>query len=212
MSTIEIFLVEDDVSVGQSIQAIVRSTGRDAKVFGTAEAFLETSVPDRRVGCLITDLRLPGISGLELITKLTESGSCLGTIAITGFADTPTTVDALQSGALTVLDKPFSDAQLCDAIDNALAYSKRCLETQERLGDIRQGMKSLSHQERQILEMLMEGTPNKAMAHRLNVSTRTIENRRKRVYQKMSANSVAELVRKVTELRLHDEDDRDIAS
>lgn len=195
MSTQEpiIFIVDDDHASRESVRALVASMGLATEDFPSAEEFLERYSPEMS-GCLVTDLRMHGMSGLELQQRIVQQGWLLPTIILTGCADVPATVELMQLGAVTVLEKPCREMTLWDAIRKALA-----LEQDQRVGrrkelEIRSRVQSLTAQEAQIMEMIVAGLPNKAIAIKLDISLRTVEGRRKEVFRKLSAKSVAELV------------------
>jgi two-component system, LuxR family, response regulator FixJ len=193
-----VFVIDDDESARKSICAIVQSIGLNAESFASAEVFLDKYVEGRN-GCLITDLRMPGMSGVELQEQLIQRKIFLPLIVLTAYARTPTTVRAIKAGAITVLDKPYVDDDLLDAVRAALAIDAD--ERIERLHrqEIRANLAKLTTMERKVLDMIVKGLPNKTIANELNVSLRTIENRRQEIYAKIQVNSTAELIRLVVE-------------
>ncbi len=203
MSTEEptVFVVDDDEGARTSVRALVRSMGIQVETFASAEAFLEAFVSNSP-GCLVTDVRMLGMSGIELQEKLAADGIMLPVIIITAHAETPLTVRAIKSGAVTVLEKPCRDYELYDAIRDALlqdtARRSQAAEHQAFL----QKVASLSPQERQVLDMMIEGAANKVIARRMDVSVRTVENRRQRIFEKTGTDSLAELIRLFVEAKL----------
>ncbi len=197
----QVFIVDDDSAMRRSLEAVVSSLGLHAQCFQSAEEFLETPEAHAGTGCLLADMRLPGMSGLELLDQLPLTSGCFETIIITAFAETELTVRAIRSGAMTVLEKPVRDHEICANIQLAIEKIQQKIKCLEETQDARRRFESLNDDEVQILEMLMAGKPNKAMASQLKVSTRTIENRRRQLYEKMNVQSVPELVRMVVELR-----------
>ena len=199
-----IYVVDHDSAARTSLVAAVASKGLDVRSFSTAEEFLATTDQDTNSLCVVADLRLPGISGLDLLEALQVRGVCFSAIIVSAFAETPLTVRALRLGAITVLDKPFVEHRLLESLEAALQQVHQRQQVHGQMEEIRRRLAGLTPQEDEILRMLMEGMPNKAMARRLNVSTRTIENRRRQLYQKMRTDSVPELVRMVVELNIRD--------
>ncbi len=195
-----VFIVDDDEDARTSVKALVRTMGVRAVTFASAEEFLEQFDPNMP-GCLVTDLRMLGMSGIELQEKLAGDGSQLPVIIITAHAETPITVRAVKSGAVTVLEKPCNDYELYDAIRDALAANARARRKTETQKLFQERFGSLSPQEKTVLDFMMEGVANKVIARRLDVSTRTVENRRQRIFEKTATHSLAELVRMVVEYR-----------
>ncbi len=195
-----VFIVDDEEQPRASVCALVRSMGLEAQSFGSAEAFLKVDDVERP-GCLVTDVRMFGMSGIELLEELAKRRSVLPVIVLTAYAHTPLTVRAMRAGAVTILDKPYHDDELWDAIRTALVKNKLLRQKRERRDEIQRRMASLTESEREVLELVVEGAPNKVIAGRLDVSVRTVENRRREVFNKMQAQSVAELVRLVMEAR-----------
>ncbi len=195
-----VFIVDDDEEVRKSVRALVRSMGIGAETFASAEAFLEHFDP-QQPGCLVTDVRMLGLSGIELQEQLVASGITLPVIIITAHAETPLTVRAVQKGALTVLEKPCRDYELYDAIRDALAQDARTRSQAAEHQAFLQKLNSLSPQERAVLDLMFEGLPNKVIARRMDVSVRTVENRRQRIFEKTDTDSLAELIRLVVESR-----------
>jgi two-component system response regulator FixJ len=195
-----VFIVDDDQGARESLYALASSMGVKAKAFGSAEEFL-SNYDSTQHGCLVTDLRMLGMSGMELQEKLSDDGIAIPVIIITAHAETSLTVRAVKQGAVNVLEKPCRDYELVDAIRDALAQ-----DTKRRLQDVKQKefrdrFETLSDDERQVLELMTEGAANKVIARRLDVSMRTVENRRQRVFAKTGAGSLAELIWLVVEMR-----------
>ena len=193
-----VFVVDDDERARESVCALVQSMGLDSVPFASAEEFLEQHTNDH-AGCLITDVRMLGISGLELHEKLNEMGSNLPVIVITAHATTAVTVQAMQGGAITLLDKPYREDELWSAIRKALALDAKNRVRNSHRQEIRQRRDQLSTSERDVLELVVSGKANKVIASRLDISTRTVENRRREIYRKMKADSVVDLVKMVIE-------------
>jgi two-component system, LuxR family, response regulator FixJ len=193
-----VFVVDDDQQARESVCALVSSMGVNAQAFSSAEEFLERYV-DGAPGCLVTDLRMLGISGIELLARLRQAKIFLPAIVLTAYARTPTTVQAIKAGAMTLLEKPYTDDDLWDAIRKALAEDAARRPEHQRRRAIQTRLDSLTDEERTVLKLVVAAKPNKAIAALLGVSVRTIENRRREMLAKMDAGSVAELVRMVVE-------------
>ncbi|MBC8356948.1 MAG: response regulator transcription factor [Planctomycetes bacterium] len=191
-----VFVVDDDAEALASVRALVTSMGLTCKPFSSAEEFLEFCDEGADLaGCLVTDVRMVGISGIELQEQLAQRHISIPVIVLTAFARTPLTVRAMHNGAVTMLDKPYDDDDLWDAIREGL---KR--DVVQREGDaakqaVQKQFESLTPSEREVLDLVVAGLPNKVIASRLDVSVRTVENRRREIFTKMHADSVADLVR-----------------
>jgi FixJ family two-component response regulator len=193
-----IYVVDDDELARGSVCALVASMGLESKSFSSAEDFLTFYTTDKP-GCLVTDIRMLGMSGLELQAQLSDMGSLLPVIVLTAFATTPVTVQAIQRGAITLLDKPYLDDDLWNAIRKALAQDARKRVEEAHRQAIRERINELTPSERAVLSFVVAGKPNKVIANRLDVSVRTVENRRSEIYTKLRADSVVDLVRMVIE-------------
>ncbi|MFV1963952.1 MAG: response regulator transcription factor [Pirellulaceae bacterium] len=193
-----VYVVDDDAGARDSISCLVRSAGCQVEQYASAEEFIEAFSPEHS-GCLVTDLRLRGMSGVALQEKLLAREIVLPTIIVTAYADTPMTVRAMRNGAVIVLDKPCRDQDLWDAIMEAFERDRQWREQRAKRCEIQERLAYLKQSERDVLDLMIAGVANKVIASRLNVSIRTVEVRRQNVYQKMRANSLAELVRLVLE-------------
>jgi len=189
-----VFVVDDDDLARKSVCALVQSMGVNAESFASAEEFLDQYV-EERAGCLVTDLRMLGMSGVELQENLARRGILLPVILLTAYARTPITVRAIQAGAITVLDKPCDDDDLWNAIRGALLQGEGEQAEHAQRQAIRTRLAQLAPQERQILDMTIAGAAIKAIAARLGVSERTVAGRRRKTLAKMQANSTADLIR-----------------
>jgi FixJ family two-component response regulator len=196
-----IFVVDDDEQARTSVCALVRSMGLPAEAFSSAEEFL-ASYREPRPGCLVVDVRMLGMSGLELQEELNRRNVLLPVIVLTAYARTPVTVRAMKAGAVTLLEKPYQDDDLWDAIRKALAHDAARRSEHERRQQIRRRAARLTPAEREVMALIVQGKPNKAIASQLDVSVRTVENRRREVFTKMEAESVADLVRLAIEANL----------
>jgi two-component system response regulator FixJ len=194
-----IFVVDDDAAVRDALKLLLRSVGHAVETFGSAQEFLDAYGEDR-AGCLVLDIRMPGMSGLELQQKLNEKHSILPIIFITGHGDVPMAVEAMQAGAVDFIQKPFRDQDLIDRINQALEkYSSNRAALGER-NDIRRRLETLTPREREVLDLVVHGKANKVIAGDLKLSQRTVEIHRARVMEKMQASSLAHLVRMVLEV------------
>jgi two-component system response regulator FixJ len=195
-----VFIVDDDDAVRGALRLLLKSVGLAATTLSSAQDFLATYDP-QQPGCLILDVRMPGMSGLELQQQLNLRGAIIPVIFITGHGDIPMAVEAMQQGAFDFLQKPFRDQDLIDRIQRALAKDQTGrAELQER-SRIKQRLETLTAREREVLELVTSGKPNKIMAADLGVSQRTVEIHRARVMEKMGASSLAQLVRMVLDLK-----------
>ena len=189
-----VFVVDDDDQVRKAVMTLVSAMGVQTAGYASAEEFLE-AYEGQRPACLVTDVRMLGMSGLELQEQLNQKGISLSVVVLTAFATTPTTVRAMRNGALTLMEKPCQDDELWDAIRTGLTSDVSNWEQERRRDSIQQRLKSLTPKERQVLQFIVAGDPNKVVARKLDVSIRTVENHRQKVFQKMGADSLAELVR-----------------
>lgn len=195
-----VYIVDDDESSRKSVCALVRTMCANSIAFESAEEFLagfNSGLP----GCLVTDVRLTGMSGIELQEKILDAGVTIPVVVITAHAETPLTVRAIKAGAVTVLEKPCRDYELFDAIRTALQQDADLREKMIQIHAFRTRLESLTEKEQQVLDFMIEGVPNKVIAKRLDVSVRTVENRRQRVFEKTGVESLAELVRLTVELQ-----------
>ena len=198
-----VFVVDDDEAVRDSLSMLLGSVGLEVETFGSASEFLESFDPERPA-CLILDVRLPGMSGLELQKELAARGSELPIVFITGHGDVPMAVQAMQLGAADFLEKPFKEQDLLDRVAKALLENSRRRHQSEEIGEIERRLDTLTPRERQVLELVVEGAANKTVAARLGASRRTIEIHRAKVMRKMQADSLARLVRMVMQLAPRD--------
>ncbi len=189
-----VFVDDDDERARKSVCALVRSLGLRAEAFASAEDFLSRYMP-RSPGCVVTDIRMAGMSGLDLQDRLAERGAAPPVIVLTAFPRTRSTVRAMKAGAVTLLEKPYDEEELWDAIRKALAQDAATRGEAQRRGEIRQRAERLTVAERSVMNLIVQGKPNKSIAKELGLSIRTIESRRHEVFIKMEVESVAELVR-----------------
>jgi len=189
-----IFVVDDDQAMRTSLKWLIESTGMQVRTFDSADAFLAAYYPGC-AGCLLLDVRMPGMSGLELQNYMAREGYRLPVIIITGHGDVGMAVKAMKAGAADFIEKPFHDEDLLDSIRNALELDQRRRVTQTNRVEIAARLAELTPREHEIMGMVTEGKSNKEMAAALGVSTKTVEAHRARVMEKMRAESLAELVR-----------------
>jgi FixJ family two-component response regulator len=191
-----VFIVDDDPAARESVAALVRSRGCTAFTYESAEDFL-CRFDRSQNGCLVIDVRMPGMSGVDLQEKLSACGIALPVILLTGYGDIPTAVRAMRNGAAMFLEKPCDERQLWEAISKAAARDEASREHHVQQAAIRQRLTILTADEMDVLHKLVDGLPNKVIAKELDLGLRTVELRRATILQKMQASSLAELVRMV---------------
>ena len=194
-----VFIVDDDEAVRSSLRLLLKSVGLVPNAVGSAREFLDKYDP-AQPGCLVLDVRMPEMSGLELQEQLNRMGAVIPVIFITGHGDVPMAVEAMQAGAFDFVQKPFRDQDLIDRIQRALEKDRANHALLNERSLIRERLDSLTPREREVLTMVTSGKANKVMAADLGVSQRTVEIHRARVMEKMGASSLAQLVRMVMDL------------
>jgi two-component system, LuxR family, response regulator FixJ len=194
-----VMVVDDDAGIRNAMRALLKSVGLESTLFPSAQEFLDTYQPTQP-GCLVLDIRMPGMSGLELQQHLNLRGAVIPVIFMTGHGDIPMAVEAMQQGAFDFLQKPFRDQDLLDRIQRALVKDGELRKSLGEHSRIKAHLEELTPREREVLDLMTRGKQNKVIGQELGVSPRTIEIHRARVMEKMGAHSVAELVRMMLDL------------
>jgi FixJ family two-component response regulator len=195
-----VYLVDDDPGVRRTAKELIESIGLRVQAFGSAREFLEAQRPDAP-GCLVLDIRLPGLSGLELQRDLAKTSSPLPIIFISGHGDIPMTVQAMKAGAIEFLPKPFRDQQLLDAISQAIERDRVARNERREVAELRRRHDLLTPREREVMTFVVKGLLNKQVGSELGMSETTVKLHRGQVMQKMKAGSLADLVRMAERLR-----------
>ncbi len=189
-----VFIVDDDEAVRDSLSWLMQSVGLNTETFASADAFLRGFGEDRP-GCLLLDIRMPGMSGLELQGVLEERGFRLPLIVISGHADVPMAVRALKAGAFDFVEKPFNDQLLLDTVQRAIEQDRDKRESHARIEEWRSRLDTLTPRENEVLELVVVGASNKQISSELGISLKTVEAHRARVMDKLQADSLSQLVR-----------------
>lgn len=186
-----VYVVDDDPSVLMSVQAVLNSRGFETRGFAMAQEFLRVISPDE-VGCVITDLQMPEINGLELQLTLCKMHSCLSLIMVTGFADVPIAVEVMSKGAVTVIEKPYEAEKLVEFVQRAMEASRKTYAQTEKERDAARRVSVLTPEELQVMELAIRGLPNKAISESLTMSRRTVDRRRQTALTKARVATVSE--------------------
>jgi FixJ family two-component response regulator len=197
-----VFVVDDDQSIREGLSSLIRSIGLDVETYASAHEYLRRS-PPQSPACLVLDVRMPGLSGLDLQRELADQGREIPIIFVTAHGDIPMTVKAMKAGAAEFLSKPFRDQDLLDAICQALARDRASMAARSDLAKIRWRYATLTQREKEVAILVVRGLPNKQVAAKLNLSEVTVKVHRRHIMLKMEAKSLPELVRITETLRLH---------
>ena len=196
-----VFVIDDDASVRSALKSLIRSVGLEVEGFASGQEFLDFSRPDVP-GCLVLDVRLPGISGLDFHKALVKAGIQLPVIFITAHGDVPMSVRAMKAGAVEFLTKPFRDQDLLDAIQLALNHDRIRRQHEGEIAELRERFESLTVRERELLALVVSGKPNKQIADAIGISEFTVKAHRANLTRKMQAESLADLVRMTVRLNV----------
>ena len=191
-----VYVIDDDPALRDALRLLMQSVQQPVRTFESAREFLDQHRPDQR-GCLLLDIRMPGMSGLDLQAHLNEIGSTLPVVIITGHGDVPMAVRALKAGAVDFLEKPFNDQLLLDCVKRAIDLNRAQSEEAQRRAEVNRRLQLLTPREREVLERVAAGCSNKEMAAELGVSQKTIEAHRAKVMEKTGSRSLSELMRMI---------------
>ncbi len=200
MGSFVVHIVDDDEAVRQSLAFLLSAAGIPVRVYDSATSFLQ-ALPSVQDGCLITDVRMPDLTGIELLQRLREKSVSLPVIVITGHGDIPLAVEAMKSGAIDFIEKPFAEDAILKAVHAAEARVRKLGQRSEEEAAVVARLASLSERERQVLDGLVAGDANKTIAHDLGISPRTVEVYRANVMNKMNAKTLSELIRMTLAIR-----------
>jgi RNA polymerase sigma factor (sigma-70 family) len=198
----EVIIVDDDPSVQRALKRLLTVHRLPARVYGSAQEFLDQGISVSPCGCLLLDIEMPGINGLELQAQLRKRGFRLPIVFITGHGTVPMSVEAMKQGAMDFVQKPFDSPNLIEIIRKAIARSRQNAIEQQECLDLAQRLESLSQREREVFQFVIAGFLNKQIAFELGITEKTVKVHRARVMEKMLANSLAELVQLAEKLRL----------
>ena len=195
-----VYVVEDDEAVRDSLELLLKSDGKPVKTYESAGSFL-ADYSDQMAGCIVLDIRMPGMDGMELQKRLNDKHSILPIIFVTGHGDVPMAVDAMKEGAVDFIQKPYREEALLEKIEAALEQDREQRKTLDERQEIVRRIKSLTPREREIMDRMIAGQANKVIAIELEISQRTVEIHRSRVMHKMGTHSLAHLVRMVLSVK-----------
>jgi two-component system response regulator FixJ len=200
-----IYVVDDDAAVLNSLAALLGAHGFEVQCYSSADDFLRETPMNRR-GCVITDVAMPGMSGVDLVRRLHEQKSPMSVVVVTGVANVPMAVSLMEYGAITLLEKPYDSEQLLKAVNRGLTISGRQCEQWQREQDVQRRLSQLTDEERSVMDRLLADKPNKAISAELHLSLRTVDRRRQAVLEKLGVTSVPELALMLGPLRHSDAD------
>jgi FixJ family two-component response regulator len=201
-SRFEVFIVDDDLSVQRALKRLLRSYGLGARIFSSAREFLSEEISPEVSGCLLLDVGMPEMSGIELQAELRRRGVNLAVVFVTGHGNIPMSVQAVKDGALDFIEKPFDPAALVKVVHNAIACSRRLVDENYELRQVQKNYASLTHREQEVFRLVVCGMLNKEVAIKLGIAEKTVKVHRSRVMTKMKADSLATLVRLADKLKL----------
>ncbi|MBC8337290.1 MAG: response regulator transcription factor [Rhodospirillales bacterium] len=191
---VQVYVIDDDEAVRRSLCWLVESADHPARAFASADEFLSDLPETDGIGCIVTDVRMPGMSGVELLEELALRGNNLPVVVITGHGDVQMAVEAMRRGALDFVEKPFEEKALLEVIERAIAESEQRNRTLSEDADVRKRFKTLTPRECEVLKMILSGRPNRRVAKTLGISEKTVEVHRAHIMEKTGAESFAELV------------------
>ena len=193
-----VFIIDDDTAASASLAALVESMGLEYQRFDSAESFLAANIPTSTPACVVTDLRMVGMSGIELQSELRDAGIAIPLVMLTAYATTHAAVQSMKLGAVTVLDKGCSEQELWDGIAAGLHKSRKNISRQRSLNEVRERIAQLNDDEEKVLYLISHGKANKQVAAELGIAIRTVEQRRRRIMRKLNVSTFADLMRLVT--------------
>ena len=197
-----VFLIDDDASVRKGVSRLLKSLGFGVESFASAEQFLSRD-PYQGIGCIVLDLQMPGLSGIDLQRSLHKAENILPIVFITGHGTVPVSVKALKSGAEDFLEKPFRDKDLLDAVSRSIEKHRRLLHGRKEMNRLRAMLGALTPREREVFALVVSGMLNKQVAYDLRITEKTVKVHRARIMEKMGAQSLADLVRSAEKLGIH---------
>jgi FixJ family two-component response regulator len=202
MNDVTVFVIDDDQEVRAALQLLMESVGLQVTTYSSAQAYLDQFQPEHP-GCIVLDVRMPGMSGLELQAQLSAKTLCPPIIIITGHGDVPMAVRAVQAGAIDFIEKPFNDQALLDSVHRAIEQDAQQRGAASHVADILGRYERLTPREKEVLELVVTGYRNKLIADKLSVSQSTVEAHRAKVMEKMEASTLSDLMRMMLTLELH---------